>query len=73
MAKLRHLLLASVIFAMPLFVTGCGPNRAYVWGPGEETYYVQWEHQTHRHHEAWEQRSDREHNQYWKWRKHHHD
>ncbi len=73
MKKSLRLLLVSIIFTMPLLATGCGPRRVYAWGPGEETYYVQWEHDTHRSHVDWDRRSDAEHNQYWKWRRHHHD
>jgi hypothetical protein len=73
MKKLRRLLLASLLM-IPLLSTGCAEHRqTYAWGPGETTYYVQWEHETHRDHMEWEQRKDAEHNEYWKWRKQHQD
>jgi len=71
--KFNRFLLASV-FVLPLLSTGCASHREVrAWGPGEETYYVQWEHQTHRNHMDWDRRSDSDKNDYWKWRKHHHD
>jgi hypothetical protein len=73
MRKMGRLLLVLAL-TMPLLTTGCVPHRqAYVWGPGEQTYYVQWENETHRQHRDWNQRSQADHNAYWKWRKHHHD
>jgi hypothetical protein len=71
MGKFSRILLATAL-TIPLFVSGCGGHRqAYVWGPGESTYYVQWEHETHRDHVEWEQRPDADHGAYWKWRRHH--
>lgn len=73
MKKLGQLLLLSVL-AMPLFATGCAEHReVYAWGPGEQPYYQRWEHETHRNHEAWEQRNEADRKAYWNWRKHHHD
>jgi len=72
MGRLHRLSLATVL-TIPIFAAGCAPHReVYAWGPGEQTYYVQWEHQTHRDHVDWERRSDAEHRDYWKWRHHHH-
>jgi hypothetical protein len=71
MGKLNRLLLAAVL-TITLFATGCAAHRqVYVWGPGETTYYGQWERETHRDHVEWEQRNDADHAAYWKWRKHH--
>lgn len=71
MRKLGRLLLVSVLM-VPLFGTGCAPHRqVYAWTPGEETYYVQWEHETHRQHLDYDRRSKDEQNSYWKWRHHH--
>jgi hypothetical protein len=73
MGKVRQILLVSALM-VPLLGTGCAAHRqVYVWGPGETTYYVQWEHATHRDHVDWERRSDADHNAYWNWRHHHHD
>ena len=44
-----------------------------VWGPGEVTYYSQWEVETHRPHVEWERRGDDDHHAYWAWRREHHD
>ncbi len=68
----------SFLFASALLVTvlsiGCAAHRqVYAWGPGETTYYVQWEHETHRDHVEWDQRNDADHKAYWAWRKQHHD
>lgn len=44
MRKLGQLLLASALM-IPILSTGCAEHRqVYAWGPGETTYYVQWEH-----------------------------
>lgn len=74
MERFWRFLLVSVLLVIPVLSTGCAEHRrAYVWGPGETTYYVQWEHDTHRNHVDWGARSESEHNAYWKWRHHHHD
>jgi len=53
MGRFNRLLLAAVL-TVPLFATGCAAHRqVYAWGPGESTYYVQWEHETHRDHVEW--------------------
>ena len=71
MGKLNRLLLATVL-TTSLFATGCAAHRqVYAWGPGETTYYAQWEHDTHRDHVEWEQRNESDHAAYWNWRKHH--
>jgi hypothetical protein len=71
MGKFSRLLLATVLTSA-LFATGCAAHRqVYVWGPGETTYYAQWESDTHRPHVEWEQRNDADHSAYWSWRKHH--
>ena len=71
MKKLTRLLLAMV-FAIPLVASGCAAHvRVNAWGPGEATYYAQWEHDTHRGHVEWEQRNDADRAAYWNWRKHH--
>ena len=75
MQKINRLLVAAVL-TLPLLTTGCAEHRQVVvetWGPGETTYYVQWEHETHRDHVDWERRNDADHRAYWNWRKHHHD
>jgi hypothetical protein len=73
MRKLGQLLLASALM-IPILGTGCAEHRqVYAWGPGETTYYVRWERETHRDHVDWEQRNDADHNAYWNWRKHRHD
>lgn len=73
MGKLGRFLLASIL-VVPLLSTGCAEHRrVYAWGPGETTYYIQWEHETHRDHVDWERRNDADHRAYWNWRKHHHD
>ncbi|MGB6131976.1 MAG: hypothetical protein WBG54_09355 [Acidobacteriaceae bacterium] len=71
MGKFGRLLLISTLM-LPLFATGCAPHReVYAWSPGEQTYYVQWEHDTHRQHVDYDRRSKADQNAYWKWRHHH--
>jgi hypothetical protein len=70
MEKLSRLLLAAAL-TIPLVAAGCGHRQVYVWGPGEATYYSQWEGETHHDHVEWEKRSDADHREYWNWRKHH--
>jgi hypothetical protein len=73
MGKYNRLLL-TVVLTIPLLTTGCAEHRqVYAWGPGETTYYVQWEHETHRDHVEWESRNESDHKAYWNWRKHHHE
>jgi hypothetical protein len=75
MGKIRGLLIVSALM-FPLLGTGCAEHRQVqvdTWGPSETTYYVQWEHETHRQHVEWEQRNDADHRAYWQWRHHHHD
>lgn len=73
MNKIARLLLASALM-VPLLGTGCAQRRVvYAWGPGEQGYYVQWEHETHRQHMDWDRRSAADQQAYWKWRHHHHD
>jgi hypothetical protein len=71
MKKVSSLLLTTAL-AFPLFIAGCAAHRqVYAWGPGESTYYVQWEHETHRDHVEWESRNESDRGAYWNWRKHH--
>lgn len=73
MEKLRRISIVAVL-SLQLFALGCAEHRrVYVWGPGETTYYAQWEHETHRDHVEWAARSDSDHKAYWKWRHDHHD
>jgi hypothetical protein len=73
MGKLSRISIVAVL-SLPLFAAGCAEHRrVYAWGPGETTYYAQWEHETHRDHLEWERRNDSDHNAYWKWRHNHHD
>ena len=71
MEKLSRLLLVAVL-TISFFATGCaGHRRVYAWGPGETTYYAQWERESHRDHVEWEQRNESDRSAYWDWRKHH--
>jgi hypothetical protein len=64
-----RLLLAAAI-ALPALTTGCAVH-ARVYGPGEDVYYTQWEHETHRDHVDYEKRKDAEQKEYWRWRHDH--
>jgi hypothetical protein len=71
MGKLSRISIVAVL-SLPLFAAGCAEHRrVYAWGPGETTYYAQWEHETHHDHVEWEGRNDRDHKAYWKWRHDH--
>ena len=64
------LLLAAAI-ALP-GLAGCTVH-ARVYGPGEDVYYTQWEHETHRDHVDYDRRNDADQKEYWKWRDSHHN
>jgi hypothetical protein len=69
----------AAIFAGSLLSVGCAHDRVYdpyyhdyhTWA-GENGYYVQWEHDTHRDHVEFEKRNDADKHAYWDWR-HSHD
>jgi hypothetical protein len=65
------ILLAAAI-ALPALTTGCAVH-ARVYGPGEDVYYSQWEHETHREHRDYERRNAADQKEYWKWRHNHED
>lgn len=69
MNKFNRIAIVAAL-TLPLVAAGCaGHTRVYVWGPGETTYYSQWEVETHRDHIDWEKRNESEHRAYWKWRR----
>jgi len=68
--------LLTVVFAAPLFMSGCAVHaRVYdpyygdyhVWA-GETVYYNQWEHDTHRDHVDFNRRNSDEQKEYFTWR-----
>lgn len=69
--------LAAALLAPAL--TGCAVHARvydpyyhdYHYWPAEQGYYVQWETDTHRHHEDFKKRSADEQKQYWEWRHSH--
>ncbi|HVB86813.1 MAG TPA: hypothetical protein VNK23_09160 [Candidatus Dormibacteraeota bacterium] len=78
-----HLVLASLLIS-PLAVIGCAAHAEYrtydpddgtyhYWNNGENTYYMQWETETHRHHRDYRKRNQNEQRQYWQWRQTHGD
>ncbi len=77
---LPTLVLTAAISA-PLFIAGCAVharvydpyyNDYHVWD-NETVYYSQWEHDTHRDHKDFKERSKDEQKQYWQWRHSHAD
>lgn len=73
--RLASLLMAAVVI-VPLLCSGCAAHvRVYdpyyhdyhVWAT-ETPYYTQWEHDTHRDHVEFNQRSDADKKAYWDWR-----
>jgi hypothetical protein len=63
-------LIVAAAIASSAFATGCAVH-ARVYGPGEDVYYTQWEHETHREHLDYDRRNDRDQKEYWKWRHDH--
>ena len=63
----------AVALVSPLFTTGCAVHaRVYdTYGPGEDVYYAQWEHETHRDHVEYARRNAADQKAYWKWRHNH--
>lgn len=77
-----NLFFVAAVFAASLLSAGCtGSVRVYdpyyhdyhTWA-GENGYYVQWEHDTHRDHMEFDHRNDNDKKAYWDWRhSHEHD
>lgn len=72
-------LFVAAVFCVPLLATGCGGQRGY-YDPyyhqhypyaEENSFYLQWESDTHRHHEDFNRRSKAEQKQFWDWRHQH--
>lgn len=80
---LGSLICATVLLA-PVAMSGCAASGSYrvydsdhhdyhQWNQSEEGYYVQWESNTHRHHEKFRKRDSDDQKQYWNWRHSHSD
>jgi hypothetical protein len=76
LGKITPILIAAV-FCVPLFATGCAEHRRVYYDPyyhdqhpwaQENSYYIQWETDTHRHHEDFNKRSKDDQKAYWDWR-----
>lgn len=74
--KLTPLLIAATFCAPLLLATGCAEHRTYYdpyyhdqhpWVQ-ENSYYVQWETDTHRQHEDFNKRSKEDQKEYWDYR-----
>ena len=71
--------LMAGILAAPVMLTGCATNPQYaeyhnhhdVWSESEVGFYVTWENDTHRQHREWNDRDNREQQEYWSWRHSH--
>jgi hypothetical protein len=70
-------LLIAAIFLTPLLTTGCAEHRRVYYDPyyqdqhpwaNENSYYMQWEGDTHRHHEDFNKRNKDDQKAYWDWR-----
>ena len=69
-------LLVAAAFCLPLLTTGCAQHRYYYDSythqrypyAEENTYYVQWENDTHRQHEDFNKRSKEDQKAYWDYR-----
>jgi hypothetical protein len=76
-----HSRVAHVVLMVGLVMGGafvaCGhPHHDYdtvsvTWSDREEPYYERWEHDTHRDHVVWDQRSPDDQRAYWSWRHDH--
>ncbi|MGA7521458.1 MAG: hypothetical protein WBW84_03195 [Acidobacteriaceae bacterium] len=70
------LVLIAAVFCAPLLTTGCAGHRYYYDSythqrypyAEENSYYVQWEGETHRHHKDFNKRSQSDQKAYWDWR-----
>ena len=72
MEKFGRFLLAAAL-TIPLLTTGCAVHaRVNAWGPGEETHYEQWEHDTRRNHVDYDKRDKSDQKAYQKWRQQQH-
>lgn len=73
------LLLLGAAAVPTMFTTGCTVHAGYYdpyyhdhhqWVV-EEPYYNQWERETHRQHEEFKSRQEKERKEYWDWRHRH--
>jgi hypothetical protein len=78
--RLCSISMCAAFFGLML-TAGCAPRVRYYdpyyhdyhyWNHDEVVYYQQWEHETHRQHVDFKNRSQAEQSEYWKWR-HSHD
>lgn len=78
----RTLMMSAVVF-LQFFLGSCAEHNTYRvydayyhdhhnWDDREQSYYVQWENESHRDDRDFKSRSSEEQNEYWKWR-HSHD
>jgi hypothetical protein len=81
MRRLILSLTAASILLTSVAMSGCAVRARYYdgdhddyhhWSHNEESFYVQWEGETHRHHRDFKDRSSQEQQEYWNWR-HDHD
>jgi hypothetical protein len=76
----RTLLMSIVIF-IEFFLGSCAEHNTYRfyddyyhdWDAHKQSYYVQWENESHRDHRDFKKRSSDEQSDYWKWRHSHQD
>jgi hypothetical protein len=70
-------LLMSAAISAPLALSGCYGHVRYYdstygeyhpWNHHETVLYGRWEHDTHRQHMAFKERSQSDQNEYWQWR-----
>lgn len=82
LVSVRTLMMSAVVF-LQFFLGACAEHNSYRvddgyyhdhhdWDDREQSYYVQWENESHREHRDFKARSSDEQNEYWKWR-HSHD
>jgi hypothetical protein len=75
-ARVASTILTAGALASPAIVAGCAHHYhddtvAVSWSDSEEPYYERWEHETHRDHVAWTNRSADDQHAYWAWRHDH--
>jgi hypothetical protein len=77
-------ILMSLILLSQLFLGACAEHNTYRaydgyyhdhhdWDDREQSYYIQWENESHRDHHDYKKRSSNDQDDYWKWRHSHED
>jgi hypothetical protein len=75
--RVTSMLMMAGVLTTSGIVAGCAHHYrendsvSVTWSDREEPYYERWEHETHRDHHGWGDRSADEQRSYWEWRHNH--